>query len=228
MAGRDLDGAGRGLRPLAIAFWLAPAALGAQQMDAGRLALREGGQRVAVESFRVWRAGPNLNSVANIEPSGNREGEFQVGLGLDGQHRPLRYELRGPGSRIVEGTWTVDRVRLHLLTAEGERWKELPFRGPGTVLEVGVAHHYLVLITVLQERGGRATAVIPSEGASVTAQLVGERADQVRIGDRTIVATRYDVRVGDEERRVWIDAEGRLLRVLDPASGREAIRLPPR
>ena len=213
---------------VATAFALITPTASAQQLDAGRLALREGGQRVGIESFRVWEAGPNLNSVASVEPSGNRAGEFQVGVEIGGQWRPVRYQLIGPGNREVRGEWAVDRVRLHSVTAEGESWKELASRGPGMVVEVGVAHHYLLLVRVLQENGGRADVVIPLRNESVTAELVSEQPTEITLEDRSISATRYDLRVGGGNRRVWIDAEGRLLRVVDPDSGREAVRLPPR
>jgi hypothetical protein len=210
---------------LAVSF---PSPGSSQQIDAGRLALRDGGQRVGVESFRVWEAGANLNSVARIEPSGNRGGEFQVGVRLDGQFRPVTYELLGPGGRKIEGVWEIDRVRIHTVTSEGERWREFASRGPSTVLEAGVAHHYLVLVHVLRETGGRVTVIVPLLGESSTAELVGEQPGEVEVDDRPIAATRYDIRVDGQVRQVWIDAEGRLLRVLDTATGREAVRLPPR
>jgi len=211
---------------LAIGAAVLPSHIAAQQIDAGQLAITEAGQRVGVESFRVWQAGANLNAMANVEPSGNRDG-FQVGVELDGRHRPVRYQLRGPANRNIEGTWSVDRVRIHMVTAEGERWKEVPSRGPSAVLETGVAHHYLVLLQTLRETGGTVTVVVPSEGTSAQASLAGEQADEVTVDGRTIAATRYDLRIGSGTAQVWVDAEGRLLRVLDPVARREAIRLPP-
>ena len=205
-----------------------PTGAAAQEIDAGRLELHQDGRRVAIESFRVWEAGANLNAAGTLEPVGNTGGEFQVGVALDGQLRPVRYELRGPGARVITGAWAVDRVRLHTVTDEGERWRELASRGAGSVLEVGVAHHHLVLVRVLEGGGGRATVVVPLRGEAVDAQLVGKRADEVTVDGRGIAATRYDLRVGSSQRSVWVDAEGRLLRVIDSSSGLEAIRLAPR
>ncbi|MFV1986289.1 MAG: hypothetical protein ACC682_03365 [Gemmatimonadota bacterium] len=219
--------AGALLVAAALGAWF-PSPASPQQIDAGRLALRDGGQRVGVESFRVWEAGANLNSVANVEPSAGRGGEFQVGLELDGQFRPVRYRLLGPDGRVVEGIWSVDRVQVHTVTSEGERWREIASRGPSTVLEVGVAHHYLVLAHLLRETGGRATVVVPLLGESFAAELVGEQPSEVEVDRRPIAATRYDIEVDGQLRQVWVDAEGRLLRVLDTVTGREAVRLPPR
>ncbi|MDX1392872.1 MAG: hypothetical protein R3195_00715 [Gemmatimonadota bacterium] len=204
-----------------------PTGTAAQEIDAGRLEVHQDGRRVAIESFRVWEAGANLNAGGSIEPVGNSGGEFQVGVALDAQLRPVRYELRGPGARVITGAWSVDRVRLHTITDEGERWRELASRGAGSVLEVGVAHHHLVLVRVLEGGGGRATVVVPLRGEAVDAQLVGQRSDEVTIDGRGIAATRYDLRIGGSQSSVWVDAEGRLLRVVDGSSGLEAIRLAP-
>jgi hypothetical protein len=216
------------LAALAVVTGGSPSIAAGQQLDAGQLAIMRGGQRVGVESFRVWRAGPNLNAAANIEPSGNRGGEFQVGLELDGQLRPVRYQRRGSDGPALDGTWALDRVRIHMVTPEGERWKEVPSRGPGSVLDEGVAHHYLVLLHVLRETGGPVTILVPTLGESARATLSGEGADEVTVDARSIAATRYDIQIGGQARSVWLDAEGRLLRVRDPGSGLEAIRLPNR
>jgi hypothetical protein len=200
----------------------------AQQIDAGQLEIRNGGARVGVENFRVWEAGANLKSVARIEPSGNSDGDFDVGIDLDGQFRPVQYLLRGPGARGIEGSWSVDRVRLHMITEEGERWREIATRGPSSVLEDGVAHHHLLLVRLLRQTGGTASLIVPLRAETVEASLVTEEPAEVSLDGRDIAATRYDIRVGSGTRHVWIDTEGRLLRVVDASSGLEAVRLPPR
>lgn len=209
---------------VAIAAWAGPAAAQTDDIDAGRLELREGGQRVGVENFRVWRSGSTLNAIATVESGGR---EAQVGLRIGVDHRPIRFERIADGRRTVEADWGGDRVRIHTLSEDGERWKELPSRGPGSVLEPGVGHHYLVLVHVLRESGGgRAGVIVPSRGESADARMGGESADQVTIGGRAVAATRYELRIGGSTVNVWVDAEGRLLRVHDPSTGREAIRLP--
>ncbi len=200
----------------------------AQEVDSGRLELRRGGQRIGIENFRVWRAGSTLNAIATVEPPGGRPGEFQVGLQINADHRPIRYERSVGGRREVEAVWSADRVRLHMVSDEGERWKELASRGAGTVLGEGVAHHYLVLVLLLQETGGRVGVVMPAAGEAASAQLGGERSDGVTIDGRSVAATRFEVRVGSDVYDVWLDAEGRLLRVSEPSSGWEALRLPAR
>ncbi|MDX1578642.1 MAG: hypothetical protein R3266_09155 [Gemmatimonadota bacterium] len=201
--------------------------LSAQELDAGQLQLTEGGERLGVERFRIWRAGTTVNAVATVELSGGSE--WQVGVQLSAELLPLKYELQGQGAPRVSGERFSDRVRFHSIDESGERWKEFPSREVQALLEDGVAHHHLVLVRVLrQANGGRATVVVPSRGEIVAARLVGEGEDRVSIGERSVSATRYDLEIGGAPRSVWLDADDRLLRVRDTASRREAIRLPAR
>jgi len=213
----------------ALSLSLLAAGARAQELDAGRLELREGGQRIGLESFRVWRAGSTLNAVATVEPPAGRPGKFQVGLQINAEHRPIRYERSVDGRREVEAVWSADRVRLHMLSDEGERWKELASRGPASVLGEGVAHHLLVLVLVLREtQAGRAGVIMPTAGEGGSAQLVGETPESVTIEGRSVAATRYEVQIGSTVHHVWLDAENRLLRVQNVTEGWEAIRLPSR
>jgi len=212
-----------------LAFLLLPGGLQAQELDSGRLELRQGGERIGVESFRVWRAGSTLNAVATIEPPAGRTGRVQVGLQLNADRRPIRYERSVEGRREVEAVWSADRVRLHMVSDEGERWRELPSRGPASVLGEGVAHHLLVLVLVLrEEESGRIGVIMPTEGEGGNAQLGGETSEGVTIEGRSVAATRYEVRVGSAVYHVWLDAGDRLLRVRNVTGGWEAARLPAR
>jgi hypothetical protein len=223
--------AAAGLGALVAAASLLAMPVVAQQLDAGQMELLSGGRRVSVESFRVWRAGGVLNAVANLESSGAVGGSaLQVGLQLGADQRPSSYRLEeAGGSTRVQGQWTIDRAQLHITSPEGERWKELPSEGMSTVLERGVAHHYLVLVQMLRDSpGSRVIIIVPSLGERTSARLAGEQRDDVTIGDRTVVATRYDLEVGPGRQSVWLDAEGRLLRVSDPGGAIEALRMPSR
>lgn len=221
--------AGSAALAAALAFALNPAGSQAQELDSGRLELREGGQRIGIESFRVWRAGSTLNAVATVEPPAGRPGSFQVGLQLNADYRPIRYQRSVEGRRAVEALWSADRVRLHMVTDEGERWKELPSRGPASVLGEGVAHHLLVLVLVLrEEESGRIGVIMPGAGEGGDAQLGGEAPEGVTIEGRSVAATRYEVRIGSTVYHVWLDSQDRLLRVRNVTDGWEAIRLPAR
>lgn len=217
-AGRLLTGA------LLVGLGL-PAGGAAQEIDAGQLQLLEDGRRVGVERFRIWRAGQTVNAVANIDrPQGE---EWQVGIQMDADLVPLKYGLQEGRRPLVSGDRYADRVRFHTASPEGERWKEFPPSAVGAIVEVGVAHHYFLLLHVLRAGGDGLSAIVPTRGERVDARLVGEADDRVSVGDRTVTATRYDLDIGDDRVRVWVDAQDKLLRVAN-GSGFEAVRLPPR
>lgn len=196
-----------------------------QELDAGQLQVRVEGRRVSLERYRVWQNGSTVNAVASIQRP--QMEERQVRLQMDPNLVPLRYELREGRVPVVSGERFADRVRVHTVSEEGERWKEYPTRGVTAILEPGVAHHYLLVLRVLREApGGTTEVLIPSSGRTVTARLVREIAERVPIGDGSVPATRFDIEVEETRHSAWLDSDGRLLRVVDPSSGREAVRVP--
>lgn len=201
-----------------------PLPLGAQELDAGHLYLREAGRRVGTERFRVWQTGSTVNAVASVERVQRPAREVRLQMDLD--LLPVKYEVREGVSAVVSGERFPDRVRFHLATPEGERWKEYPVQDAAAIFEPGIAHHYLVLVRALREApDGRMKAILPLDGRTVTVRLTGRTEERVSLGDESVDATRYEVDVEGARHRVWLDADDRLLRVVD-AAGREALRAP--
>lgn len=202
-----------------------PLPLAAQELDAGHLYLREAGRRVGTERFRVWQTGSTVNAFATVERV--QRAAWQVRLQMDLDLLPVKYEVREGVSAVVSGERFPDRVRFHFATPEGERWKEYPVQDAAAIFESGIAHHYLVLVRALREApDGRLKAILPLDGRAVTARLTGRTEERVSLGDESVDATRYEVDVEGARHRVWLDADDRLLRVVD-AAGREALRAPP-
>lgn len=202
-----------------------PDPLGAQELDAGHLYLREAGRRVGTERFRVWRTGSTVNAFATVERV--QRAAWQVRLQMDLDLLPVKYEVREGVSAVVSGERFPDRVRFHFATPEGERWKEYPVQDAAAILEPGIAHHYLVLVRALREAPeGRRKTILPLDGRTVTVRLAERTEASVSLGDESVDATLYEVDVEGARHRVWLDADDRLLRVVD-AAGREALRAPP-
>lgn len=211
-------------RILLLMLLLSPAAGTSQELDAGQLQVRVNGRRVGVESYRVWRTGSTVNAVATVERA--QEETWQVRLQMDPDLLPMKYELREGQVAIVSGERFADRVRFHSVSEEGERWKEYPVRGVRSILETGVAHHYLLLVRTLRDAPGQRTEIlIPTLARAVVARLVGQAAEQVLIGEQSVPATRYDIDIDGAPHSAWLDADDRLLRVVEPQSGREAVRM---
>lgn len=220
----------RAVSAVAVGFAAASAGLSAQQLDKGRLALEIDGRRVGTESFRVWREQATVDAFALVTregPGGQRS--LDVRFRSDANLRPVQYRLRAePEALSVDGEWTGNRLRLHVISSQGERWKEFATPGGAAVLEEGVAHHYLLLAHRLREAeiGRRLAVIVPSQSSRIEGVLTGRQPDPVTVGGRSVAATRFDIEADGQTRRVWIDAEGRLLRVEDPGRRLVATRLP--
>lgn len=202
----------------------APPPLNAQELDAGHLYLRESGRRVGTERFRVWQTGSTVNAAASVEMV--QRTAWLVRLQMDLDLLPVKYEIREGVSAVVSGERFPDRIRFHFATPQGERWKEYPVQDAAAILQPGIAHHYLVLVRALREApDGRLKAILPLDGRTVTVRLAARTEERVSLDEESVDATRYDVDVEDARHQVWLDADDRLLRVLD-AEGREALRAP--
>lgn len=214
----------------AVGLAIAPTGLRAQQLDAGRMSIEIDGRRAGTESFRVWREQATVDAFALITlENGGGQRTWDVRLRSDAAFRPVQYRLRAePEALTVDGEWTGGRLRLHVSSDRGERWKEFVTPGGAVVLEEGVAHHYLLLSYRLREAqiGRRLAVIVPSKSARVEGVFRARQPDPLRIGTRNVAATRFDFEIDGQLRRVWIDADGRLLRVESPGHGLVARRLP--
>lgn len=203
-----------------------------QELDSGTYEIRADGRRVATESFAIRREGSAVKAVARVVG----EGEGAVARGMDVQlqtnaaFRPVAYAVRAQGGAVtkVDGTWDGDRLRLHVASVDGERWKEFLTRGSVAILERGVAHHYYLLFRHLPSdpAGSRVTVIVPSRHEQATATVSGGTSDRVEVGGEPVDARRYDVEVAGVRRTVWLDGEGRVLRVAFPDENRVAVRRP--
>ncbi len=202
----------------------------ATELDAGRFEIRVQNRRVGVESFRVWREDGEVKAVGLVTLDGSGSAPMDVRLQADERFRPTRYGLRAPqaGVTSVDGAWTDDRLRLHITSSDGERWKEFLTPGQVAVLEDGVAHHVLLLLQLLPADpvGTRLTVIIPSRGEQSLAVVRSVRQEPIRLGDETMEARVYELEVSGSALLIWVDDDGRVVQVAAPDENRIATRLP--
>lgn len=226
-----LAGFGLGLG-LAAAVPGPAAAQAVQELDSGTFEIRTDGRVVGTESFAIRREGSAVRAVGRIVGEGDGGSvprTLEVKLQTNAAFRPNAYALRGQGGAVsgVDATWEGDRLRLHVTSVEGERWKEFLTRGPVAVLERGVAHHYHVLFQHLgtDPAGSRVTVIVPSRNQQMTATVSGGTGEAVELGGRQTEARRYQVETDGARATVWLDGQGRVLRVAFP-DDRVAVRRP--
>jgi hypothetical protein len=90
----------------------------------------------------------------------------------------------------------------------------------------GVAHHYYFLARRLEAGAARVPVIIPRQNRQVIAQVTLVGTERVSIAGEAIDARKVSVvPTGTPERFVWIDAQGRVLRVEIPSTGFLATRV---
>ncbi|MBC7170420.1 hypothetical protein H5T54_05790 [Candidatus Bipolaricaulota bacterium] len=191
-----------------------PGLVGGVPIEEGTYVVERGGQRVGEEGFTVWLvdSGFRIDSRARI---GHQS--VLASLVLDPSWNPLYYAERGRSQvtfRIVDGTPTL-RVGVGLFVRATEFAALPPFVLLGAE---AVAPWFAVYRCLRTSPALERTAIVA--GTRATAPLVGFAPEGVElvVGERTLPAERYLVRVG--EREVSLYGQGDLLLALSvPSEG---------
>ena len=137
---------------------------------------------------------------------------------------PLAYRVEvRRGSEVVEratGQTSGGRLRVDAQTAGGRSAREFPAGDGLVVLDDAVFHqdHFVA-------RPGAVTAVAPRRNVQQALRVSAGGSDRVRIGGRDVAATRFTIAdPAGADRTLWVDGEGRVLKVVVPALGLTAER----
>jgi hypothetical protein len=113
------------------------------------------------------------------------------------------------------------RFSAQVQTPRGESAKEYVVADGALVLDDDVFHHYYFIARAR----GTVAAVVPRRGVQVTLTVAEREAGTVNVGGQSVTATQLSISErGGPERLVWVDAQGRLLRIEIPARGIVAVR----
>jgi hypothetical protein len=208
------------IRLVAIALLLAAIRLPAQgrPIDEGTLILTRAGAPVGTETFRVVAVGNE--TAGQMKLTGQRSvGEQRTSTSLltDSLGTPASYALS-----VKDG-----RTEVFQLTAQGapgrlasiwrdqqrnESMKEFVVT-PGTtvILDDDLCQHFALV--GLHRRSGQLKIIVPRTGREFSETLAPAGMESIEVGGRAVTATKYGLGAG---RQFWIDAAGRLLRVVLP------------
>ncbi|MEX2182701.1 MAG: hypothetical protein WD771_11715 [Gemmatimonadaceae bacterium] len=209
-----------------------PVALDAQVVvvDEGTFTILRNGERVGREDFSI-RSARSPGGSAFVAQGNLLAGERRtaVALNADSSGAPLRFQLEArDGTTVIEsyagerqrGIWSGRTVH-----ANGESAREIRLEHGLILIEPGIIHQLWFVIRFGE--GRTVTLFLPRtlgrEGVSVQ-ELAPDR---VLLGLVELPARRWEVRPaagGAALWELWTDAQGRLLRVLVPAEGLEALR----
>ena len=197
-------------------------------VDEGSFTISREGTRIGREEFAIRRTpnpgGDVLVANATVVYTDRR---LSPALQTDAAGAPLRYQVEVTvGSDVQErlqGRVGRGRFSAQLRTPRGESAREYVVADGALILDDDVFHQYYFLARA--GRTGLVPVVVPRRNVQVTMRVDNEGADAVTIRGDRIAATRYAMTEPDgSTRRIWVDGEGRVLRVTLDARGITALR----
>jgi hypothetical protein len=207
----------------------APAQSGAE--DEGSFEILVNGRPVGTEQFSISQTGVGAGAVFTatgrvhvLLTTGNLD--LATRLRSSGfEAEPVSYEVTvaGDAERRIVGTIGSGRFSARIVTPAGEQLREYVASAGATVLDEGVAHHYYFLAR--RTRSGRVPILIPRENRQSMA-VVTDRGE-VQMTIRGTPVTLYHLVIvpdGGDERNVWVDSLGRVIRVEIPDRNYVALR----
>lgn len=198
-------------------------------VDRGTFTILRDGAAVGREEFEIRTLpgidGASIEARATVTLDGRA---IHPTLSARPSGAPLAYRVEvRRGSEVVEratGQATGGRLRIDAQSAGGRSAREFPAGDGLVVLDDAVFHQYYFVA-----RPGAVTAVAPRRNVQQALRVSAGGDDRVTIGGRAVPATRFTIADPAGERSLWVDAEGRVLRVVVPGLGLTAERdEPPR
>ncbi len=200
-----------------------------QTIDQGIFRLSVRGQPVGTETFTIQRKGEGPSSVvvAQARMSLDNGDETRTLLQTEGLDlRPTAYqiEVTGPDKQSIRGQAAGNRFRAQIVSNSGEMMREYLASEGAVIIDQGVAHQYYFLAPHLQD-GASVPIIIPRESRQVSASISSQGRESIEIGGHQVSARKFSIRpAGMPERTIWVDDQGRVLRLNIPSQNYVAER----
>lgn len=209
-------------------------ALSAQAVtvDEGEFRIMVDGREVGTETFSIRRSGSGAEAqiIATAEiqmevPEGRVD--LRPALQASGQAMAVSaYQIKVSGYQQEEIYVTLGdrRFRTQIRTERGEQEREYRAAEGTLLLDTGVAHQFYFVSLRFPSEGGRVPVIVPREGRqfTLTVSVVGQTT--VEAAGSRVSARHLRLEGNGGIRELWVDAEGRVLRVEHPEAGYVAIR----
>src|SRR5690606_11819836 len=212
-----------------------PAAARAQtiSLDEGAFRIIMGGREVGRETFVIRQSGSGSGAViiaqgrVVLDTIGGAA-ELSPSLEVVGASlRPAAYqvEVRGPDAQRIAGRLVGGRFSARIVSAAGEQMREYLASDGAVLLDETIAHHYYFLARRLDGAPFRVPVIIPRQSRQVSAGVTPRGTENIVIGGERVQARRMSVEpASGAVRHVWVESQGRVLRVEIPARGYVAER----
>jgi hypothetical protein len=218
-----------GLGALLLAGFTTPSpAQGARLVDGGSFSITVNGQRAGREDFTI-SATPRGQMVEHIAQATVTFGDRRLSPSLiaDSSGVPLSYKITtrstSGGPESWQGTIVRGKVSARIETPRGPAAREFIVTEGALILDDDVFHQYYFLAQ--RRANGTLTVVVPHRNAQLRLQISTAGDERVQIGTQEIDARHLVLtEPSGAQREVWVDKQGRVLRVAIPAQGIVAVR----
>jgi hypothetical protein len=211
-----------------------PAAAQVTTLDEGTFTISRNGTPVGRESFSIKSSpggigGPVVQARATVSYDDRR---LTPVLKADSIGSPTEYQLEvragANASEVLKGVIRRGRFSATMQTPRGENLKEYVVSEGALVLDEDVFHQYYFLAR--GNRTGSVPVVVPHRNVQVVMRVEDRGSSSVAVGGQSIPARALVlVEPGGANREIWVDSQGRVLKVAIPSRGLIALRdEPPR
>jgi len=218
------------LRAAVMAAVLGPAAAGAQAsavIDEGSFTITQQGSPYGRESFRIVRTAAPGGQVFRATGQGAL-GDNRVTsiLGTDSTGVPVSYSsdllLNGRVVQRLQGRGRPGRFSVLSSTTAGEAAREYVLNAGALLIDGDVIHHYFFVPLAAH---GLLSVIAPRSGQQISLQVTDVGPESLDIAGRAIDSRHFSLSSsGGVRREVWVDGQGRLLKVVVPDRGLVAVR----
>jgi hypothetical protein len=201
-------------------------------LDEGTFRITIGGREAGTETFSIRQNGSGAGAVIIARGRVNLDAqETTASAQLSGETlRVTAYEITtsGPEGQKIAGNTVRGRFSARIVSSAGENMREYLVSEDAVLLDEGIAHHYYFLSKRAGTGAGRLPLLVPRDSRQVIASITAGSEEAIQIGGKTLDSRRFTVQpAGGTERTVWVDAQGRVLRVSVPARQYVAERTAP-
>ena len=211
-----------------------PAVAQVTTLDEGTFTITRNGTPVGRESFSIRSSpggigGPVVQARATVSYDDRR---LTPVLKSDANGSPTEYQLEvragANASEVLKGVIRRGRFSATMQTPRGENLKEYVVSEGALVLDEDVFHQYYFLAR--GNRTGAVPVVVPHRNVQVVMRIEDRGPASVTIGGQSIAGRALVlVEPGGANREIWVDSQGRVLKVAIPSRGLLALRdEPPR
>jgi hypothetical protein len=225
------------LRALPLAVLLPLLALGAPLraqnvvLDEGTFRLQREGRDIGTETFTIRRVGQGAdahviaNAVIELDlPSGHEQIKPLMRVEPDQSVSQYQVAVSGQAPTQIAVELNGRRFVARTRTPSGEQEREYRATAGAVLLERDVAHQYWFLSELAE--GTDVTVLVPRSGSLDRIVVRASRPETLALGGAPVQARHAVFEVDGGIHEVWFDADGRVLKVLVPATGFGAERIP--